>query len=95
MNLDDYLNKNSLSLAKFADHCGASASTILRVRDRAVAPSKRVMTAIWTQTGGLVCPNDIFGLHPIPHDCSGDGEFKGAAGDVFPEDRRTKENTAP
>lgn len=64
MTLSQYLEMNDLTLAQLAQACGTSASTILRIKEAEVAPSKRVMVAIWKATNGQVCPNDVFGLHP-------------------------------
>ena len=65
MTLSQYLEMNDLTLAQLAQACGTSASTILRIKEAEVAPSKRVMLAIWKATNGQVCPNDVFGLHPM------------------------------
>ena len=64
MTLSQYLEMHDLTLAQLAQACGTSASTILRIKEAEVAPSKRVMVAIWKATNGQVCPNDVFGLHP-------------------------------
>ena len=64
MTLSQYLEMHDLTLTQLAQACGTSASTILRIKEAEVAPSKRVMAAIWKATNGQVCPNDVFGLHP-------------------------------
>ncbi len=63
MKLSEYLNRNNLSLGQLAKRCGTSASTILRIKDGDVAPSKRVARALWNATNGQVTPNDLYGLH--------------------------------
>lgn len=63
MQLSEYLNRNNLSLGQLAKRCGTSASTILRIKDGEVAPSKRVARALWDATGGQVTPNDLYGLY--------------------------------
>lgn len=63
MKLAQYLRENGLTLNEFAETCGTSASTILRIKDGEVAPSKRVARALWDATKGQVTPNDLYGLH--------------------------------
>ena len=63
MNLAEYLKLNGLSLGKAAAYCGTSPTTILRIREKEVSPSKRVTRAIWEFTNGEVAPNDLHGLH--------------------------------
>lgn len=63
MKLAQYLTENGLTLNEFARTCGTSASTILRIKDGEVAPSKRVARALWEATNGQVTPNDLYGLH--------------------------------
>jgi hypothetical protein len=65
MKLSDYLKATQQSLAEFAATCGTSTSTMLRVRDGDVVPSRRVMTAIWRASNGQVTPNDVLNLHPF------------------------------
>ena len=69
MTLGQYLEQNGLTLSQLAQQCGTSASTILRIKDAAVAPSKRVARAIWDATGGQVTPNDLFALHHARGTC--------------------------
>ncbi len=69
MELSEYLDRNNISLSQLAKQCGTSASTILRVKDAKVAPSRRVAKAVWVATGGQVTPNDLFGLHYPPGKC--------------------------
>lgn len=63
MDLSEYLKHNNISLAQLAKRCAISASTILRVKEAEVAPSRRVAKALWVATEGQVTPNDLFGLH--------------------------------
>ena len=70
MTLTQYLQTNRLSLNDLAKQCGTSASTILRVKDGTVAPSKRVARALWDATGGQVSPNDLYGLHHADGHCT-------------------------
>lgn len=70
MELSEYLKQNKISLAQLAKRCGTSASTILRVKESEVAPSKRVAEALWRATGGQVTPNDLFGLHYSQGHCT-------------------------
>lgn len=69
MQLAQYLTENGLTLNEFAKTCGTSASTILRIKDGEVAPSKRVARALWDATGGQVTPNDLYGLHYAVGQC--------------------------
>ena len=69
MKLGQYLEQNGLTLSQLAQRCGTSASTILRVKDAKVAPSKRVARAIWEATGGQVTPNDLYALHHAEGHC--------------------------
>lgn len=69
MDLTEYLKRNDLSLGQLAKRCGTSASTILRMKEATVAPSRRVAVALWTETDGQVTPNDLFGLHYAPGHC--------------------------
>ncbi len=70
MKLAQYLRQNGLTLNEFAKTCGTSASTILRIKDGEVAPSKRVARAVWNATGGQVTPNDLYGLHYALGQCT-------------------------
>lgn len=69
MDLSKYLTLNKLSLGQLAKRCGTSASTILRMKEAEVAPSKRVAEALWRATEGQVTPNDLFGLHYAEGHC--------------------------
>jgi DNA-binding XRE family transcriptional regulator len=69
MTLTQYLATNQLTLNDLANQCGTSASTILRVKDGRVAPSKRVARALWCATSGQVSPNDLYGLHHAEGHC--------------------------
>jgi hypothetical protein len=70
MKLSEYLYRNNLSLGELAKRCGTSASTILRMKEATVAPSKRVAEALWQATDGQVTPNDLFGLHYADGKCT-------------------------
>ena len=70
MDLAEYLKLNGLSLGKVAKLCGTSPTTILRLREKEVSPSKRVAKAIWEATNGHVTPNDLHGLHHPEGICS-------------------------
>ena len=63
MVLSEFLRVRGLSLADFAARCDTSASTILRVRDGDVVPSRRVLDAIWRETDGYVTSNDLVGTY--------------------------------
>ena len=69
MTLTQYLAANQLTLNDLENQCGTSASTILRVKDGTVAPSKRVARALWDATDGQVSPNDLYGLHHAEGQC--------------------------
>lgn len=62
MNLEDYLDRHGLSLRVFAKTCGVSASTIHRVRNGDVIPNRRLIEAIYRETGGKVTPADLIGI---------------------------------
>ena len=70
MKLSEYLHHNNLSLGELAKRCGTSASTILRMKEAKVAPSKRVAEALWRATDGQVTPNDLFELHYADGKCT-------------------------
>ena len=59
MDLDKFLKLRGISIRAFARDCGTSASSIVRIRDRRVIPTLRVMGAIHAATGGLVTPADL------------------------------------
>lgn len=54
-----FLNKNSMSLACLAEKCAVSPSTIMRVRDGVVIPSRRTIAAIIAATDGQVSITDL------------------------------------
>lgn len=65
MLLSQYLETYGLSLRELARRCGTSPSTMLRVRDRLVVPSRRVMMAIHRETAGAVTVAEMIELtHP-------------------------------
>lgn len=62
MTLGDYLERHQLSLRAFARACGVSASSIHRVRNGKVIPNRRLLEAIYRETGGQVTPADLIGV---------------------------------
>lgn len=62
MTLDAYLIKNELKDADFALRVGCDRTTIYRLRLRGQRPSPELMERIARETGGLVQPNDFYGL---------------------------------
>lgn len=62
MKLDQYLTQNRLSLAVFAKSVGSSASTVMRVRDGVVIPSRKTMAAIERATGGAVTATELLAV---------------------------------
>ena len=63
MELKDFLKKNDLSMAEFAEQVGTTAATISRVADRLVTARRTLVERIYEATGGLVTPNDLAGLY--------------------------------
>jgi hypothetical protein len=59
MQLSRFLELNSMSLRELARRCGTSASTMVRVRDQSVVPSRRVLEAICRETGGAVTVGEL------------------------------------
>lgn len=59
MILSRFLELNSMSLRELARRCGTSASTMVRVRDQTVVPSRRVLEAICRETGGAVTVGEL------------------------------------
>jgi transcriptional regulator with XRE-family HTH domain len=64
MTLSDYLCREGISASKLADKMGVSVSTVTRAAKGELSPSGKLMEAIHQHTGGLVTPNDFFGIHP-------------------------------
>jgi len=62
MTLKEYLSQNQLSLQAFADRCGLSAPTVLRIRDGKNIPSRRTLTAIVQATQGAVNIQDLISV---------------------------------
>lgn len=62
MTLKEYLNQHQLSLQAFADCCGLSAPTVLRIRDGKNIPSRRTLTAIVQATNGEVNIQDLISV---------------------------------
>lgn len=51
-------------MAAFAEQIGTTAATVSRISDGLVVPRKKLLVRIYEATGGLVCPNDLTGIHP-------------------------------
>lgn len=62
MTLNEYLNYHELSLKSFADRCGLSAPTIMRLRDGKHIPSRRSLKAIIKASGGDISVEDLMQL---------------------------------
>lgn len=65
MELQNYLQNNKLSLRGFARTCNVSPATMMRVRNKSVVPSRRLMERIYMETKCQVAPCDLVGLHCI------------------------------
>jgi len=63
MKLNDFLNTNDLTMAKFAADVGTTTATISRIADRSVMPRRSLIQRIYDATDGLVTPNDLAGLY--------------------------------
>lgn len=73
MDLKTFLSVNGVSVRAFARKCGTSASSIVRIRDQTVIPSRRIMEAIHAASDGLVCPADLVPKHFSSPDAQGQG----------------------
>jgi transcriptional regulator with XRE-family HTH domain len=62
MTLKDYLAQEGNTATKLADETGVSVSTITRAAEGTTMPSRGLMNEIFKATGGLVTPNDFFGI---------------------------------
>jgi transcriptional regulator with XRE-family HTH domain len=62
MLLSQYLVVHGLTLREFARRCGTSPSTMLRVRDGIVVPSRRVLMSIHQETAGAVTVAEMIDL---------------------------------
>jgi transcriptional regulator with XRE-family HTH domain len=60
MTLADYLSRENLKDATFAEQCGVDRTTIMRIREGKTKPSHALMQKIAEETGGLVRPDDYF-----------------------------------
>ena len=67
MQLNDFLTKRSISMARFADMVGTTTATISRIADGTVMPRRALMQRIFEATGGAVTPNDLVRLHGPAH----------------------------
>ena len=59
MDLQTYLDRESLSPSQFADRMGKSASTITRVLNGTRKPGLDLLIEIMEASGGAVTPNDF------------------------------------
>lgn len=62
MTLKDYLAQEGNTATKLADATNVSVSTITRAADGSTLPSRDLMSKIHEATGGMVTPNDFFGI---------------------------------
>ena len=62
--MSDFLVDRDLSAAEFARAVGNTAATVCRILQGQVVPRRALIEAIHRETGGLVTPNDLLGLHP-------------------------------
>jgi transcriptional regulator with XRE-family HTH domain len=66
MTLTDYLARPGHTATQLASATGSAVSTITRAAKGSVLPSKDLMQKIFDVTGGLVTPNDFFGISAAP-----------------------------
>lgn len=64
MTLADYLNQEGLTNAAFASEIKVNQSTVARLRNGDIMPSKAVMVRIFFATKGKVRADDFYGLTP-------------------------------
>jgi transcriptional regulator with XRE-family HTH domain len=62
MTLNAYLVEHGLKDEDFAVRVGCDRTTIYRIRRKGQRPSPALMEKIAEETGGLVQPNDFYGL---------------------------------
>ena len=62
MTLKDYMAEEALSDDSFALLAGCDRTTVYRIREKGQRPSPALMEKIAEVTGGLVQPNDFYGL---------------------------------
>lgn len=62
MTLEHYLQIEGNSASRLAEAAGVAVSTITRAAKGEIAPSAKLMQAIYEHTGGQVTPNDFFGI---------------------------------
>jgi len=62
MTLDAYLIQNRIKDAEFAARLGCDRTTVYRIRAKGQRPSPELIESIARETGGLVQPNDFYGL---------------------------------
>ena len=63
MKLNVFLQNHNLQSAEFAARIGTTGATLSRILSAQVVPRRGLMEAIYRETGGLVTPNDLVGLH--------------------------------
>jgi transcriptional regulator with XRE-family HTH domain len=64
MKLTEFLRTRGVTMAAFAEEIGTTAATVSRISDGLVIPRRKLLVRIYEATGGLVCPNDLVGIHP-------------------------------
>ena len=66
MQLREYIRRENLTIRDAAVRFRLSRSTVHRLLalDRVRQLSRSSAERIYRETGGAVCPNDLFGLHP-------------------------------
>jgi hypothetical protein len=64
MKLTEFLRTRGVTMVAFAKEIGTTAATVSRISDGLVVPRKMLLVRIYEATGGLVCPNDLTGIHP-------------------------------
>lgn len=67
MQLSEFLRLNEVTLTDFAARIGTTTATVSRIADGLVVPRRKLLIRIHEETGGLVTPNDLTGIHPITH----------------------------
>lgn len=81
MHLSQFLEAHGISLREMSRRCGTFASTMMRVRDRTVVPTRRVLEAIHRETAGAVSVAELIvvnGSAPsgkAQHGLEGNGGF--------------------
>lgn len=63
MRLDEFIALENISKADLASQLGCSTEA-LRPYIKGERPKRGLVGRIYIATSGLVCPNDLYGLHP-------------------------------